>query len=385
MRCVLVFYSKVNGLTHVIRLSCWSSPLLASRLFLLLCLSVLTLAHSGYGSLNITLEDLESAAVIPFVATPANTPEFVTPETVIHATSVTAVLNIEKPDLKFGSIKLTDCASLVIAKEKGFFDAEGLNVELEAQANWKVLLDGVINGQLDGAHMLAGQTIGATIGIETQANFITAYSLDYNGNGITLSNEIWAQMQEQEPRLKEPQSEHPITAASLKPIVDSYKQEVRNFSMGIVLPVSTHNYEIRYWLAAAGIKPGMNTKGNITGTVDADVLLSVTRPPEILKTFEAKAILGYCVGETWNQLAVVKGIGVPVTTNYDIWKNNPAKVFGITEEWNTKNPNTRLAIAKALIQTGKWLEAVDADGKLVNGQKAAQILSGATTWGLTWT
>ncbi len=336
----------------------------------------LFIAGCGCSKVTITIDDLESAVATPEMAEPATTAAESLVEKTTPKAIVATILDIEKTDLKFGFIKLTDCAPLVIAKEKGFFDSEGLNVELEAQANWKVLLDGVINGQLDGAHMLAGQPIGATIGFGTQANIITAYSLDYNGNGITVSNEIWEQMQENEPRLKEPQPEHPITAASLKPIVDSYKQEGKNFSMGMVFPVSTHNYEIRYWLAAAGIKPGMYTKDNITGTVDADVLLSVTPPPEMPKTLEAKTILGYCVGEPWNQQAVVKGIGVPVTTNYDIWKNNPEKVFGVTEAWNTNHPNTHLAIIKALIQAGKWLDAVDADGKLVNRQEAAQILSG---------
>ena len=56
-----------------------------------------------------------------------------------------------------------------IAKELGFFEDEGLFVTLEAQANWKVLLDRVITGDLDGAHMLAGQPLAATIGFGTKA------------------------------------------------------------------------------------------------------------------------------------------------------------------------------------------------------------------------
>ena len=79
----------------------------------------------------------------------------------------TEMLDVEKFELKFGFIKLTDCAPLVIAKELGYFEDEGLLVEIEAQANWKVLLDRVISGELDGAHMLAGQPIGATVGIGT--------------------------------------------------------------------------------------------------------------------------------------------------------------------------------------------------------------------------
>ena len=51
---------------------------------------------------------------------------------------------------------------------EALFEDEGLSVTLEAQANWKVLLDRVIDGQLDGAHMLAGQPLGATIGFGTK-------------------------------------------------------------------------------------------------------------------------------------------------------------------------------------------------------------------------
>ena len=84
----------------------------------------------------------------------------------------------EKEELKLGFIKLTDMAPLAVAYEKGYFEEEGLYVTLEAQANWKVLLDRVIDGQLDGAHMLAGQPLGATIGYGTKADIITAFSMD---------------------------------------------------------------------------------------------------------------------------------------------------------------------------------------------------------------
>lgn len=333
---------------------------IGSSLLLLLALGFL-----GCNSSKITLEELESAAAkADLDAVVIDKPN-----------AASAPLNVEKSSLKLGFIKLTDCAPLVIAKEKGFFDDEGLNVELEAQSNWKVLLDRVIDGQLDGAHMLAGQPIGATIGFGTKAHIITAYSLDYNGNAITVSNDIWAQMQESDPALKSEAPKHPITADSLKPIVDRYKQEGKAFNMGMVFPVSTHNYEIRYWLAASGINPGFYTAENIAGTQDADVVLSVTPPPQMPATLEAGTILGYCVGEPWNQQAVIKGIGVPVTTNYDIWKNNPEKVFGVKAEWNEKNPNTHLAVVKALIRAGKWLDEMDASGKLVNRQEAAKILS----------
>ena len=143
----------------------------------------------------------------------------------------------------------------------------------------------------------------------------------------------------------------------------------------MVFPVSTHNYELRYWLAAAGIHPGMYTKTDIGGRTDAEVELSVTPPPMMPATLEAGNIQGYCVGEPWNQQAVAKGIGVPVTTNYDIWRNNPEKVFGMTSQWADENPQTTLAVVKALIRACKWLDETGDDGALVNREEAARILS----------
>jgi nitrate/nitrite transport system substrate-binding protein len=266
-------------------------------------------------------------------------------------------LDLEKDELTFGFIKLTDCAPLVIAKEKGYFEEEGLFVTIEAQANWKILLDRVIGGELDGAHMLAGQPIAATIGVGTRAAVITPFSMDLNGNAITVSNAVWKEMKANDAGLRAKPPVHPISAAALRPVVESYKKAGSPLRMGMVFPVSTHNYELRYWLAAAGINPGYYTKSDTTGTTDADVLISVTPPPQMPATLEQGTIQGYSVGEPWNQQAVFKGIGVPVITDYEIWKNNPEKVFGITEAFASANPNTTTAIVKALIRAGRWLDA----------------------------
>ncbi|MBD1556408.1 ABC transporter substrate-binding protein [Vibrio sp. S9_S30] len=264
----------------------------------------------------------------------------------------------EREDLKFGFIKLTDMAPLAVAHEKGFFEDEGLYVTLEAQANWKVLLDRVIDGELDGAHMLSGQPLGAAIGIGTKAEMITAFSMDLNGNAITVSNDIWQQMKPHLSQRADGKPVHPIKADALKPVVESYLDKGKPFNMGMVFPVSTHNYELRYWLAAGGIHPGYYAPktGDNSGQLDADVLLSVTPPPQMPATMEAGTIKGYCVGEPWNQQAVIKGIGVPVVTDYEIWKNNPEKVFGVSKAWAETYPNTHIRVIKALIRAAYWLD-----------------------------
>lgn len=282
-----------------------------------------------------------------------------------------AAKQVEKPDLKFGFIKLTDAVPLIIAYEKGFFEQEGLYVTLEAQANWKVLLDRVISGELDGAHMLAPQPIGATIGIGTKADVITAFSMDLNGNAITVSNAVWNEMKKHVPLDANGKPVHPISAGALKKVVDKYKAEGKKFPMGMVFPLSTHNYELRYWLAAGGIHPGYYGANDVTGQVNGDVLISVTPPPQMPATMEAGTIYGYCVGEPWNQQAVFKGIGVPVITDYEIWKNNPEKVFGVSKAWADKYPKTHIAVVKALIRAGMWLDADHGANRL----EAVKLLS----------
>ena len=277
---------------------------------------------------------------------------------------------IEKDELTLGFIKLTDMAPLAIAKEKGFFEDEGLSVTLEAQSNWKVLLDRVLDGEIDGAHMLAGQPIASTIGYGTKGHLVTAFSMDLNGNAITVSNAVWEAMKPGV-AMDDDKPAHPISAAALKPVLETYAAEGKPFNLGMVFPVSTHNYELRYWLAAGGVNPGFYQPGDVTGQVAGDVLISVTPPPQMPATLEAGTIDGYSVGEPWNQAAVAKGIGVPVITDADIWKNNPEKVFGVTAEFSEANPNTMLALTKALIRAGMWL---DADNN-ANRAEAVEILA----------
>jgi nitrate/nitrite transport system substrate-binding protein len=218
--------------------------------------------------------------------------------------------------------------------------------------------------------MLAGQPIAATIGFGTKADVITAFSMDLNGNGITLSKEVWQAMLEANPELRGNKPPRPIKADALKPVVEKFKSAGSPLKLGMVFPVSTHNYELRYWLAAGGIHPGYYTTTDINGNTDADVLISVTPPPQMPATLAQGTIHGYCVGEPWNQQAVLKDIGVSPITDYEIWKNNPEKVFGVTAAWAEKNPNTHIAVVKALIRACQWLDASPA-----NRKEAARILS----------
>ena len=119
-------------------------------------------------------------------------------------------------------------------------------------------------------------------------------------------------------------------------------KEPMTFAM--VFPVSTHNYEIRYWMGSAGIDP------------DQDVRLIVIPPPQMVANLKAGNIVGYCVGEPWNERAVEAGIGRTLITNYEIWNNNPEKVFGVNLEWHEKNPRTHQALIMALLEATQWMD-----------------------------
>lgn len=283
-----------------------------------------------------------------------------------------AISVAEKPNLKIGFIKLTDMVPLAIAAEKGFFKDEGLNVQLEAQSNWKVLYDRLASGELDGAHMLAAMPLGSATGVTGQKEIIAPFTLSYNGAGITVSNEVWANMKANVP-MAAGKPKHPISAAALAPVIANYKKSGKPFNLGMTFPVGTHNYLLRYWLAAGGVHPGMYNpqKGDNSGNTGGDVMLSVVPPPQMVATMQAGTTMGYSVGEPWNQQAVMKRIGVPVITSDKIWKDGADKVFGVTKQFADTNPKTTIKVVKALIRASYWLD----EGNNVHRAEASKIIS----------
>lgn len=251
----------------------------------------------------------------------------------------------EKTKLKIGFIALTDCAPLVIAKEKGFFKAEGLDVHVVKEGGgWPGIQQKVINGEYDFSHALAGMPIAATLGINGNANLVALLSLDLNGNAITYGNNIIKEME----KYGLDKTKRPVSAESLKKYIDAkHKAEGANYkplTFGMVHPVSTHNYELRYWMAASGIKP------------DEDCTIKPFPPPTMPSNLIAGNIEGYCVGEPWNSRIVLKGAGSALVTNYDIWNNNPEKVLQARADFVKKNPETTKAVMRAVLKAQMWLD-----------------------------
>lgn len=266
------------------------------------------------------------------------------------------IANLEKTELTLGFIPLTDCAPLVVAKEKGYFEKYGLNVQLSKETSWANIRDKVALGILDGAQMLAGMPIAMSLGIGPMAKpMVTAFSMDLNGNAITVSTALYEKMRAVAP---EAMKERPLSARALKQVIEQNKKAAGEpLTFAMVFPYSTHNYELRYWMAAAGIDP------------DHDVRLVVVPPPQMVGQLEKGTIDGYCVGEPWNAQAVQAGLGHTLITKYEIWNNSPEKVLGVTQEWAEQYPKTHRALLMALLEASRWLD------DLQNRLEAAAMIS----------
>jgi nitrate/nitrite transport system substrate-binding protein len=273
--------------------------------------------------------------------------------------SSSLLAEVEKKELNIGFIALTDCAPIVIAKEKGFFKKYGLNVKVTKEGGgWPGIQQKVINGEYDFSHALAGMPIAATLGINGEAHLQAVLSLDFNGNGITYGNKIVKEME----KYGLDKTQRPVDASSLKKLIDAkHKAEGDKYqplNFGMVHPVSTHNYELRYWMAASGIEP------------DQDATIKPFPPPTMPSNLIAGNIEGYCVGEPWNERIVMKKKGSTLVTNYDIWNNNPEKVLQTRADFIEKYPETTKAVMKAVIEAQMWLDA-----SWDNRKEAAKILS----------
>ena len=262
---------------------------------------------------------------------------------------------LEKRKLTLGFIPLTDCAPLVVAKEKGFFAAQGLDVELSRESSWANIRDKVCTGMLDGAQMLAAMPLATGLDNRHCQPMVTAMSLDLNGNAITVSKELFGRMLATGIDGLDTATG---SARALKKVIDQDRLANRpKLSFAVVFPQSSHNYLLRYWMADAGIDP------------DEDVRLTVVPPPQVGHYLRAGLIAGCCVGEPWNTYAVSEGLGRTLITSHDIWNNHPEKVFAVTRSWAHGNPNTHQAVLMALLQACAWLDQAD------NRSQACELLS----------
>ena len=246
-------------------------------------------------------------------------------------------------DLRLGFIPLTDCAPLVVAKALGFFAEEGLEVSLSREASWATLRDKVTVGALDGAHMLAPMALASTLGVASDAvPIIAPMALNLNGSAITVSTALADALRQIDP---EGMAQRPITARPLARLLEKRRASGEPLlTFAVVFTYSMHAYELRYWMAQAGIDP------------DRDIKLVVTPPPRMVEHLRSGGVDGFCVGAPWNAVALQEGLGEVLIRASEFWPGSPDKVFGVKAQWAATHPDELRAALRAIIRASAWAD-----------------------------
>ena len=238
--------------------------------------------------------------------------------------------------LRLGFIALNDAATLIVAKARGYFEDEGLNVTLSREVSWATVRDKIKVGALDGAHMLAPTALAVSLGVggDEPTPLLAPFALNLNGPAITLSS-----------HLAEVIGPHPTADGLARLIARRRDEGASALTLAVVFGFSTHNYLLRDWLARSGIDP------------DRDVRLTVAPPSRMTELLVGGVVEGFCVTEPWNAAAVAAGAGRIVLRASTLWPRAPDKVFAVTEAWAEANPERLQAILRALLRAAAWADA----------------------------
>lgn len=250
----------------------------------------------------------------------------------------------EKREIRVGFIPLTDCASVIMAAEKKFDEKYGIKIIASKESSWASVRDKLLSGELDAAHVLYGLVYGLQLGVAgPQRDMAMLMSLNNNGQAITLSNQL--------------KQAGVSDAASLKKYVDASAKGTYTFAQ--TFPTGTHAMWLYYWLANAGIHP-FNDVRNV-----------VVPPPQMVVNMKIGNMSGFCVGEPWNQRAILDDIGYTAIATQEIWPDHPEKILGTTDSWVAANPNAARALTAAVLDASRWIDTSDA-----NRIETAQVIAG---------
>jgi nitrate/nitrite transport system substrate-binding protein len=251
----------------------------------------------------------------------------------------------EKKEVRIGFIPLTDCASVVMAAEMGFDKKYGIKIIPTKEASWASVRDKLVNGELDAAHVLYGLVYGLQLGVGgPKKEMSVLMNLNNNGQAITLASKL---------------KELGVTdGASLKKLLTSKPGAASELTFAQTFPTGTHAMWLYYWLAAHDINPMK------------DVKVITVPPPQMVANMRVGNMDGYCVGEPWNNRAIIDKIGFTATTTQDIWTDHPEKVLGTSADWVAKHPNTARAMTAAILDAGRWIDA-----SIANRRKTAETIA----------
>jgi two-component system, oxyanion-binding sensor len=245
--------------------------------------------------------------------------------------------------LRIGFIPLVDAAALIVAIDKGFASAEGLDVTLVREVSWSNVRDKLNIGLFDAAHLLAPVAIASSLGLgHVKVPIVASFNLGLNGNAITVSPALHAAIMAE---LEGDRFDPMATAMALARVVAKRRKSgAEPLNFGMTFPFSTHNYQLRFWMAAGGVDP------------DEDVHLVVLPPPYMVDSLANGHVDAFCVGAPWNSVAVDLGVGHILHFVSDILVRAAEKVLATRQEWSEKNPDTLAALIRAHQRAAEFIE-----------------------------
>ncbi len=256
--------------------------------------------------------------------------------------------------LEIGFIPLVDAAALIVAVDKGFAAEEGVEVNLVREVSWSNVRDKLNIGLFDAAHLLAPVAIASSLGIgHVKVPIAAPFNLGINGNAITVSPALHtAIMGEIEGDRYDPMA----TARALSRVVaNRRKRGVEPLTFAMTFPFSTHNYQLRFWMAVGGVDP------------DEDLRMVVLPPPFMADSLASGQVDGFCVGAPWNSIAVDRGVGHILHFVSDILVRAAEKVLAVRQNWSERNPDVVAALVRATARASTFVEE--------NREETARILA----------
>jgi NitT/TauT family transport system ATP-binding protein len=240
-------------------------------------------------------------------------------------------------ELTIGFLPLVDACLPILAREHGFAEDEGVSINLVKDVSWATVLDRLLYGHSDAAHLVAPLAIATTLGRGRPAQPLSVpFVLGLNGNAITMRPEL-AERICPPGRLGDPVR----VGAALATVVQERNAEGRPLRFGVVHRYSSHNYMLRYWLAGCGIRP------------DRDVEIATVPPPFCADALEAGEVDAICVGEPWNSVAVERGAGRIVLATAQIWRRGVEKVLALREPVLDAKREAIVLLIRAMCRAGR--------------------------------
>jgi ABC-type nitrate/sulfonate/bicarbonate transport system substrate-binding protein len=232
--------------------------------------------------------------------------------------------------LNVGFVPTMDCATLIAAKELGFFEDFSLDVRLSREVGWATIREKLLHEELDAvaAHASVLLSIHCGIGVVPRS-CLTGLILSSGGSAITLSNELW---------------DLGVRDAATAGEIIRNRKGVRTFIFGVVLELSTQHYLLRQWLRSAGVNP------------ETDVHIVVIPSGLIYENFSKGFLDGYCVAEPWNSAAVKNQTGWIVSTNADTALKQPEKVLLVLEDFAREKESVHVRLLAALMAASRFCE-----------------------------